>query len=759
MVLTATGRELRLSADADHWPTATGLSTRTGSQGNDIFYSGSAETLRGLGGDDTYTLFSNAAVVQEMSSSGIDTIIAQFWGVAALAANVENLVLGSFGAYGAIGNELDNIIVAGAMGASLWGMGGDDVLVGGVGADIYRIVAGQGSDAIIGFQSGWDAVDLQGYGISTFSELLTASRQVGDDVQINFGNGEILVLRDIELRTLTASDFNMHDAPRVTGADQINLSGPTTVLHSNGWSALNNTWGSSGLVYGADYVMQSAASRADMTEGTVFTWSYGLTANPYAQVLAYPEVTYGFNPYANLANATATSAGFPAFVQDIVQLDLDYSVSIGGHVAGFNVAYDIWFTDRPHGTAEDITTELMIWVHRGTAAAFGAVVGEYVDGDFRAQIYNTGTYIALVVDSDRLSGTIDVVAIIDYLVELGLMSRSEYLSCIELGSEVFSGSGSLTINNFDFTLATQDSDGRVTVAEVTGSGTTVSHHDPVVVTDNIYQLDDRFGDVVGSALIDTILSTVSRDLNNHLNVENLTLQGNANIDAVGNSLSNILIGNSGNNVLDGRAGADILQGGLGNDTYVLGNDTSDTVVDTGGVDTITSTVSMDLNNYADIENLILLGRANSKATGNASANLLVGNVGDNVLDGGAGNDRLIGGEGRDVLTGGLGQDTFVFKATSESSMGAADRITDFTVGEDIIDVSGIDALAMSGTRPGGFCGVGNFSHGAVKIYQFHEIVNGTETTRVELDMDRDGRPDFQLLLDGNIHLSASDFYF
>jgi len=759
MFLTANGRELRLSADTNGYPGANGLAVRTGGQGNDMFWSGGGETLRGLGGDDTYALFSSSTVVQESASSGVDTVLAEFWGVAVLGANIENLLLGSSGAHGGVGNNLDNIIAAGAMGASLWGMGGDDVLVGGAGADSYRIVAGMGSDAIVGFQSGWDAINLQGYGITSFSQLLASTLQDGDDVRVSFGNGEVLVLRDVELSTLIAADFNLHETPQVTEPGQAELSGPSRILFSNGWYALNNAWGSSGLVHGTDYFLQSVVSRNDMTEGTQFSWSYGLTANPFAQVMAYPEVAYGFSPYGNVANGTANGAGFPASLHDLVQLDLDYDVNIAGNVSGFNVAYDIWFTSRPYGTAEEVTTELMIWVHRGSAAPFGTLVGEYVDGDFRAQIYNTGTYIALVLDGDRLSGTIDVASIIDHLVSIGLMDRSEYLESIEFGSEVFSGTGSLTINNFDFTLATQDSNGHVTVADVTGSGTTVVHYDPVVVADNIYQLDDRLGDIVDEGGIDTILSTISRDLNDHLNIENLTLEGTANINAVGNSWANVLVGNSGNNILDGRAGADVLQGGLGNDTYVLGNDSSDALIDTGGVDTITTTIGRNLTNYASVENLTLLGSANINAMGNASANLLLGNTGDNMLDGGAGNDRLVGGQGRDVLTGGTGHDTFIFNAVSDSPIGAADRITDFTVGEDVIDLSGFDAPAISAGRPGGFCGIGNLPGGTAKVYLFHEIADGVETTRVELDMDRDGRPDFQLLLDGNINISAHDFLF
>ena len=56
-----------------------------------------------------------------------------------------------------------------------------------------------------------------------------------------------------------------------------------------------------------------------------------------------------------------------------------------------------------------------------------------------------------------------------------------------------------------------------------------------------------------------------------VNVENLTLQGSADLQGYGNDLVNVITGNGGNNLLDGRAGADVMLGGAGNDTYFVDN--------------------------------------------------------------------------------------------------------------------------------------------------------------------------------------------
>ncbi len=176
---------------------------------------------------------------------------------------------------------------------------------------------------------------------------------------------------------------------------------------------------------------------------------------------------------------------------------------------------------------------------------------------------------------------------------------------------------------------------------------------------------------------DKVMSSISFSLADTAHaigaIENLTLTGNGNTNATGNTLANTLIGNSGNNILDGGAGADRMQGGAGDDTYIVDN-TGDVVVESGGSgkDTIKSYVTLSLADRdhvtGTVENLTLLGAANIDATGNASANIITGNAGSNELDGGKGDDRMMGGLGNDTYkvdstgdivdeTGGNGTDT------------------------------------------------------------------------------------------------------
>ncbi len=226
---------------------------------------------------------------------------------------------------------------------------------------------------------------------------------------------------------------------------------------------------------------------------------------------------------------------------------------------------------------------------------------------------------------------------------------------------------------------------------------------------DVHVVDDAGDVVVEDALggIDLVLSSVDWTLD--AEVERLTLSGSTGLSGTGNALGNLLTGNAGDNWLRGLEGVDTLNGGLGNDTLDggagndamtggAGNDryvvdsTTDKVVETasGGTDTILASVSIVL--ATNLEALELAGSAALNGTGNAVANSITGNAGDNILAGMAGNDTLAGGGGvdtlrgglgADMLTGGAGVDAFRFALLTEGG----DVITDFTVGEDVVQIS------------------------------------------------------------------------
>ncbi|KQM93102.1 hypothetical protein ASE70_14625 [Sphingomonas sp. Leaf22] len=306
--------------------------------------------------------------------------------------------------------------------------------------------------------------------------------------------------------------------------------------------------------------------------------------------------------------------------------------------------------------------------------------------------------------------------------------------------------------------------------------------------DDVYYVDnarDVLTERVGEGH-DVVHATVDWVLGNSF--EDLKLDGTA-ISGTGNKLDNVIIGNAvanvlnggwGDDVLDGLGGADRLIGGTGNDTYYVDNVGDETVeAYKAGNDTVIATIDWTLT--ANVENLTLSGGAR-RGTGNSSDNKLIANdagnslyglKGDDILTGGAGKDWLEGGEGedrlsggagddiliggtnRDWLTGGAGRDTFRYLAGNESKGSTMDRILDFTRGDDVIDLSALDAnTKMSGNQAMTFIGTAEFGRKAGQLR--YEVID--DYTQVEVDLNGDGKADFGIRLEEfHYKLAASDF--
>lgn len=277
--------------------------------------------------------------------------------------------------------------------------------------------------------------------------------------------------------------------------------------------------------------------------------------------------------------------------------------------------------------------------------------------------------------------------------------------------------------------------------------------------------------------IDTIYSSLDYTLSN--NVENLILTGTTNLIGTGNSLNNLLMGNSGNNTLkgndgndtlNGSLGIDTLEGGLGNDTYIIDN-TADVITElaNSGLDTAKS-----LSDYtlaANVENLVLLGNADLKGTGNTLNNLITGNSGNNELKGGSGDDILIGGAGNDTinggiandrLSGGFGADHFFYNsgvAFSAADFGS-DRIVDFNRTEGDKVVLGKTTFGLTSAVGNGFSVANEFASVATDNLakgSAARIVYSSETGNVFYNNNGSTIGDESILTTVSASLSASDF--
>ena len=270
--------------------------------------------------------------------------------------------------------------------------------------------------------------------------------------------------------------------------------------------------------------------------------------------------------------------------------------------------------------------------------------------------------------------------------------------------------------------------------------------------------------IAAGVVIETAIGGSGRDLLTGNDADN-TLMGGVGDDT--------LIGGNGNDRLDGGAGNDVLDGGLGDDRYIVAA-AGDVIQgeigysEGGGVDTVESWISWTLD--SNLEILRLQGSADLNGAGNAAPEALVGQEGANQLSGNGGNDvltakggddTLIGGHGMDYLVGDEGADVFVFDSIAESrpGQGVRDLINGFENGQDLIDLSGIDAnLILAGDQAFEFIGSDRFDGaGAASAGQVNYANYGGDWVIVSVDQTGNGSADMQVFVNLTTSLTAEDF--
>lgn len=287
------------------------------------------------------------------------------------------------------------------------------------------------------------------------------------------------------------------------------------------------------------------------------------------------------------------------------------------------------------------------------------------------------------------------------------------------------------------------------------------------------------------------------------NIENLS-GSEFNDVLTGSSTANRIDGGSGNDVVNGGGGTDVLDGGEGSDVYfvtLLADKTAAEITDTGttGTDELrfasttvgtltllagdtglecvvigtgtgasavtTGKVALNVDATASANGLTITGNAgNNTLTGSGFADTLDGGAGNDVLLGGLGNDVLIGGSGQDTLTGGTGNDIFTINVNKDSSTSAtkADVITDFVQGDDVIDLSGIDAFRKTNAVNDTFIwretdAFSSRTQGEVRFEKFDDAGTVNDHTMVWIDNDKDTVVEMAIRLTGLHNLTASDF--
>jgi len=663
---------LTLSGTAPIDGTGNGVGNRlVGNSGDNVLDgAGGADTMVGGTGSDTYIVNVATDVVTEALNAGTDSVESSV--TYTLAANVENLTLATgAGAISGTGNILANVLTGNEVANTLTGAAGADTMIGGDGNDTY--VVDNSADVITeAADEGADLVrSTASYTLSANVENLTL---VGTGVISGTGN-------DLANTLVGNAATNVLDGG--TGVDTMSgAAGNDTYVVDNADDVIIevSTGGVDLVQASASYTLGSSLENLTLIgsgdiNGTGNGQGNTLTGNAGANIL-----NGGIG-----ADTMVGGAGDDTYVVDVAGDKVTDSAGVDTIQSG--VSY-----------TASLNIENLVLTGAGNTSGTGNAGANSLTGNDGNNLLNG------LAGSDTMAGglgndtyVVDVAG--DVVTEVAGQGTDTVQSAVSY--TLAATLENLTLTGSALVNATGNATGNV-LAGNTGAnlldGMGGADSMDGGAGNDTYVVDDA-GDIVTetSTGTDLVRSDVSFTLG--ANIENLTLTGNALINAVGNTLNNNLAGNSANNLLNGSSGADTMAGGLGDDTYVV--DSSADLVTEGsdaGIDTVQSDLAYTLG--ANLENLTLTGVGNINGTGNTLANTLTGNNGNNLLNGGT-------GIAADTMAGGLGNDSYVVDNASDVVSEAAGEGVDlvqssvtYTLTADVDNLTLTGSTVINGTGNG-----------------------------------------------------------
>ncbi|QWT14255.1 tandem-95 repeat protein [Sphingobium xenophagum] len=547
----------------------------------------------------------------------------------------------------------DRIVGRGAQNAGIWALGGDDYMTadawavslhgedgndilefmyysgsgeGGAGADTFifdgfSLLAGGEAETWATIADFTDGVDRIGIvngtgGVDGFAELAAHMIQNGANVDIVLAGLPAIVIEDITLADLDASDF-MFGSWATSGGF-----GPTPTTGAVPWPTTTATrmlsdWQNIGSA--SERILGNGASGAsvDALDGddyvTADNWSvsvYGGRGNDVIELFGTQNYAMG-------------GAGYDYFVFDSTMLEAEAWEELWATIGDFHDGADkIVFLNGSDGLTS--FADLAPFLSQDGDDVKIAINGRpaIVVEDVALSNFGADDFLFVNQPTALNAGLNGQALRIGTTVGLQTISANGYSNVTVTGTN--------RANTLDFTNVT-----------LTG-----------IVAINGLDGDDV---IMGSAAADTIQGGAGNDTLNG-GSGNDTLVGGIGDDALSGGLGDDLFKATGTG--DGYDGVD---GGTGNDTIAAqANNTAIGLTSLSGVETITAGI------YTGV---YIRGSANNDLLDFGASTLvnitrIDGGTGDDTIFGSAGNDTILGSAGNDNLSGGIGNDVFQFTGTA-----------------------------------------------------------------------------------------------
>jgi len=670
--------------------------TLSGGAGNDTLIGGAgADLLYGWDGDDQIAYADGSLAAADSLDGGTGANSVTFTGstgtlvMGATVTNIQTLAVTSAADVGIDASAvIYGLTITGGAGANtLTGTAHADSIDGGNGDDV--LVGGAGNDTLNG-GDGFDTADYSGSTAAVFANLLLGTAfgsEVGNDTLISI---ESLVGGSGNDALVAGNGGNRLEG----GAGNDTLTGGTgddTLVAGTGTEVLIGGAGSDTAVFAqdwADYAISELGGTFTIGDGTNSASVTGV------ETFIFNNGTYTASQILNLAPDSITFGNATPSVDEnlddveITRLD----------------ATDPNTGDTVTLTVDDTRFEIVAAMGPGLPWALRLKAGETLDHEA------TPTVTVTITATDSKGATLDE----ELVITVGNVNEAPVAgpgqgtwspATVEAGAI-----GAALFPKADFT----DPEGEALFYTLTAGpaeGKLLVNGVEVMVNDTL-DADDfnamvyQSGNVTGTYIASFEVSDGEFDVP-------LTL--NLNVEA---GIATLLTGGPGNDTLDGASGNDTLRG-FGGDDVLYGGAGRDWLIGGVGQDVL---------------------------YGGGSADTLNGGLDADQLFGGGGNDRLIGGLGNDTATGGAGADTFVLMSkASDIGKFAAMTITDFTSGEDKIDLSAFGGLTWRGT--------GFFTVAA------NEIRWNVEKNQLIIDVNGDTTGDYRINLQPGAVVTEDDFLF